>query len=91
MDQVFEYEATYGPLHPREDSWAKFLAGVQRTARFTARQLYAAIAGPTFALAGLSSEGAGSRMQVEHVLRETAFGPLLQPPAPSLIVGPDGH
>lgn len=94
MDLVFEYEHAFGPLDPQRHSWAKFIAGVVRTARFTARQLYAAIAGPSFALAGLSPEGAGERLQVEQFLRRTAFGPFLEPsPAPArrLIVGPDGH
>lgn len=85
MDLVFEYEAAYGRIHPREDSWAKFLAGVQRTARFTARQLYAAIVGPSFALSSLSGEGAGARMQAHSLLEDAAFG-YHRP----LIVGPDG-
>lgn len=86
MDLVFEYEHAYGRLHPHEDSWAKFLAGVSRTARFTARELYAAIAGPTFALSGLSSEGMSERVQVQHALETAAFG--YHTP---LIVGPDGR
>ena len=87
MQLVFEYQHAYGRLEPRADSWPKFLAGVALTARFTARQLYAAIAGPTFALAGLSSEGMGERMQVHHQLQVAAFGPTRHQP---LILGPDG-
>jgi len=86
MDLVFEYEHAYGRLHPHEDGWAKFLAGVARTARFTAREIYAAIVGPSFALAGLSSEGMGERMQVQHALETEAFN--YRTP---LIVGPDGR
>jgi len=86
MDLVFEYEHAYGRLHPHEDSWAKFLAGVARTARFTAREIYAAIIGPSFALSGLSSEGMSERMQVQVMLERSAFGY-----ATPLIVGPDGR
>lgn len=72
MDLVFEYEAAFGPVEGIP--WAKFLAGVERTGRFTARQLYAAIVGPTFALSSLSSDGVGERMQVQAVLEDAAFG-----------------
>jgi len=81
MDLVWEFEACYGRLDPARDSWPKFLSGVRRTARFTARELYAAIVGPSFALSALSSEGAGERMQVKALLEDAAFGrrqPLIQ-------------
>jgi len=85
MDLVFEYEHAYGEIDPRRHSWAKFLAGVARTARFSARELYAAIVGPSFALSSLSSEGVAGRMQVHHLLEETAWGRHTP-----LIVGPNG-
>ena len=84
MDLVFEYENAYGELDPKRHSWAKFLAGVQRTARFSARQLYAAIVGPSFALSSLSGEGAGARLQAHAMLEDAAWGTRTP-----LIVGPD--
>jgi len=86
MDLVFEYEHAYGAIVPERTSWPKFLAGISRTARFTARQIYAAIVGPSFALSSLSGEGAGERMQAKAMLEEQAFGR-----RQSLIVGPDGN
>jgi hypothetical protein len=86
MDLVFEYEHAYGPLDERRVSWAKFLAGIARTARFTAREIYAAIIGPSFALSSLGSEGMSERAQVQTMLERTAFGY-----ATPLIVGPDGR
>lgn len=74
MDLVWEYQHAFGRLDPRTDSWAKFLSGVHHTARFTARQIYAAIVGPSFALSSLSSEGAGDRMMLSHRLEQEAFG-----------------
>jgi hypothetical protein len=94
MDLVWEFEAAYGRLDPHRDSWPRFLSGVARTARFTARQLYAAIAGPSFALSALSTEGASERLQVQMMLERTAFGEKAAP-APALtrsrILGPDGE
>ena len=88
MDLVWEFRAVYGPLDPERDSWAAFLSGVAATARFTARQLYAAIVGPSFALAGLSGDGAGDRHQLHETLRAAAF-PMSAQPMRRLIVGPD--
>jgi len=89
MDLVWEYEATFGPVD--DISWPKFLAGVVATARFTARQLYAAIVGPSFALAGLTGdESVGERMQVHDHLRQVAFGIVRASAEPKrLIVGLD--
>jgi len=87
MDLVFDYEATFGPVDTI--SWAKFLAGVAATARFTARQLYAAIVGPSFALSGLmGEEHAGERLQVHDALRQAAFGTIRAAAPKSLIIGP---
>lgn len=87
MDLVFEFTKHFGPVRPREDSWAYFLAGVMRTARFTARELHAAIVGPSMALAGLSREGAGERQLIQQELHTLAYGRPL--PARPLIVGPN--
>jgi len=74
MDIVWEYAAAYGGPPRASDSWALFCAGAVRCTRFTARQLYHAMMGPSFALAGLSSEGAGSRTLMTEELSRLAFG-----------------
>lgn len=89
MTLVFEYEHAYGRIEPARDSWAKFLAGVARCGRFTARQLYFAVMGPSFALSSLSSENAGETLQMRQQLSAAAFGtPQVREPQ-RLIIGPD--
>lgn len=74
MDLVLEYAARYGGPPRPTDSWALFIQGVRRCARFTARDLYQSLMGPSYAIAGLSSEGVGERQVMRTQLQNLAFG-----------------
>lgn len=84
MDLVFEYAKCYGGPPGPTLSWALFLEGVRRTARFNAREMLRAIDGPSVAVSMLSSEGAGERHLMRARLERLGWGIA----RPLLISGP---
>jgi hypothetical protein len=58
------------------DPWLAFVALLRECGRFDARDLLQAIEGPTFAVASIAGDGAGTaeRMLYLHELRQVVLG-----------------